>query len=92
MSTLPRTFTHAPDSLAIYPEQYQPVKIDQYTQNSWLEGRNGTHAGVPTPKQNAAKIVSPLPYPSASYMYGAKSGKPNPASERKQDTAARAKQ
>jgi len=37
-----------------------------------------------------AKTVLPIPYPSALYMAGAKSGKPNPATERKQDTAASA--
>ena len=35
-----------------------------------------------------ARIVSPLPNPSAEYIAGAKRGNPQPANERKQDTAA----
>ena len=38
----------------------------------------------------AASIVFATPYPSASYIAGAKSGKPKPASDRKKVTAARA--
>lgn len=49
-----------------------------------------THAGQPKAIANAARIVQPLPYPNLAYMAGAKSGKPKPARERRQDTAASA--
>ena len=51
---------------------------------------NETPAGHPTPIANAASIVSPFPYPSASYIVGANSGNPNPAHDRRNETAARA--
>lgn len=38
----------------------------------------------------APRIESPLPYPSALYIVGANSGKPNPAHERRNVTAASA--
>ena len=38
----------------------------------------------------AARILSPLPYPSLLYIVGANNGKPKPANERKNETAARA--
>ncbi len=38
----------------------------------------------------AARIVSPFPKPRALYIAGAKSGKPKPATERRNETAARA--
>ena len=38
----------------------------------------------------APRIESPLPYPSAAYIVGANSGKPNPAHERRNVTAASA--
>ena len=50
----------------------------------------GTHAGHPTAMANAARMVSPFPYPSALYMGGAKSGKPNPVTDRRKFAAARA--
>lgn len=39
---------------------------------------------------HTARMVSPFPYPSFAYIVGANSGKPNPARERKHETAARA--
>ena len=50
-----------------------------------------TYAGHPTTIAKIAKTVSPFPYPRALYIAGANSGKPNPASERKHETAASAK-
>ena len=38
----------------------------------------------------AARTVLPTPYPSLAYIAGAKSGKPNPAIERRKETAASA--
>ena len=51
-----------------------------------------TYEGTPTAMAKHARIVSPLPYPSALYIAGANSGKPNPASERRKVAAARANQ
>lgn len=49
-----------------------------------------TYAGQPKTIATTASIVSPLPKPSALYIEGAKSGKANPARDRRQFTAARA--
>ena len=54
--------------------------------------RRCTYEGTPTAMAKHARIVSPLPYPSALYIAGANSGKPNPASERRKVAAARANQ
>ena len=53
-----------------------------------MQGNEQTHAGQPMTMATAASTVSPLPNPSAEYIAGANSGNPQPASERKQDTAA----
>ena len=50
-----------------------------------------TYEGIPTTIAKHARIVSPLPYPSALYIAGANSGKPKPARERRNVTAASAK-
>ncbi len=59
-----------------------------------IENEKDTHAGQPIAIANAARIVSPLSKPSFTYIAGAKpeSGKPNPASERRQETAASARE
>jgi len=54
------------------------------------ETRIKTYAGQPMTIATTAKIVSPFPNPSASYIAGANKGNPKPASVRKQETAARA--
>ena len=53
-------------------------------------GVNSTHAGQPKPIARQASTVFPFPYPSFSYKGGANSGKPKPAIDRRNDTAARA--
>jgi hypothetical protein len=54
----------------------------------YFHSTNG--AGHPITSAKPASSVSPHPYPSALYIAGANSGKPNPARLRRQDTAARA--
>ena len=49
-----------------------------------------TYEGMPTAMAKQARMVSPFPYPSALYIAGANNGKPKPARERKNVTAARA--
>lgn len=49
-----------------------------------------THAGHPRPMARHARMVSPFPYPSFAYIAGANRGKPKPARERRNETAARA--
>lgn len=53
---------------------------------------SNTYAGHPMTAPTIASTVLPHPYPRASYIAGANSGKPNPAQERRNVTAARAKQ
>lgn len=54
------------------------------------EKGNDRYAGHPITAPTIASTVLPHPYPKALYIAGAKSGKPNPAQERRQVTAARA--
>lgn len=50
--------------------------------------QNKKGAGHPRTMATTARIVSPFPYPSLLYMDGAKRGNPNPARERRHETAA----
>lgn len=73
-----------------FPEENRTVMRSQWNEiREW--GPRITYAGHPRPIETHARIVSPLPYPNRSYMMGANKGKPNPASDRKNETAARAK-
>jgi len=52
--------------------------------------KKNTYAGHPMNTARTAKIVFPLPYPSDWNIAGAKSGKPNPAHDRRKVAAASA--
>ena len=54
------------------------------------EDRNKTHAGHPNPIARHARTVSPYSYPNLAYIADAKSRNPNPATERRHETAASA--
>lgn len=55
-----------------------------------VELNGNTYAGQPMTMATAPKMESPLPYPRALYIVGANSGKPNPAQDRRNVTAAKA--
>lgn len=49
-----------------------------------------TYAGQPMAIATTARTVSPFPNPSLEYIAGANNGNPQPANERRKDTAASA--
>ena len=49
-----------------------------------------THAGTPIAIAKNARMLHPQPYPTASYIYGAKRGNPNPHNDLKKEAAANA--
>lgn len=65
-------------------------EISQSARFNKVISRMTTYAGQPMTIATAPRIESPFPYPRALYMDGANRGKPNPAQDRRNVTAARA--
>ena len=98
-SAFMRVPTRRPYPLAIVPEQPRSThsaahdvqqKGVSVSVSKREEEPDGTHAGHPMRIPTHARIVLPLPNPSALYIAGANSGNPNPASDRRNDVAASA--
>lgn len=81
------SYSGSSSRIARTPTSYTPISEPLV---SAVSSKNSTHAGQPTATANAARIVFPFPYPRAANIAGAKSGKPKPARDRKNETAARA--
>ena len=72
-----------------YPRS-NPVKHQFQLPLRLKKDNRSTYAGHPKVMATAARILFPFPYPKSLYMTGANSGNPNPARERRHDTAASA--
>lgn len=79
--------THHPDFLPIEPQNKWTVHVNSQIK-SVVTPIEFTYAGQPSRIATQAIIESPLPYPNLSYMIGAKRGKPKPAADLKNNTAA----